>query len=69
MNFIVGILQLRKHVLVRNLVHIKHILFELAHELHVVERVNLQLGQLVVEAPLADFGGLCNIRVHRELLA
>ena len=46
-----------------------HVLFELTHELDVVEGVDLQLGQFVVEAALADLGRLREVRVHRKLLA
>lgn len=46
-----------------------HILFELTHELHVVEGVDLELDQLVVEAAFAYLGRLGEVGLHRELLA
>lgn len=63
-DFILRILQLGKHVLIGNLVHIKHVFFELTHEFHVVKGVDLQLRELIVEASLTDLGGLSDIRVH-----
>lgn len=36
---------------------------ELAHEFHVLKGVYLQLCQLIVEAPLTDLNGFCNIRL------
>ena len=43
--------------------------FELAHELHVLERVDLKLCELVVEASLTDLDGLSDVRLKRKLLA
>ena len=41
-----------------------HVLLELAHELHVVERVDLQLRQFVVEAALAYLRRLRDVGLH-----
>ena len=46
-----------------------HVLLELAHELHVVEGVDLQLRQFIIEAALTYLGRLRDIRLHGKLLA
>jgi hypothetical protein len=46
-----------------------HVLLELAHEFHVVERVDLQLRQFVVEAALTHLGRLRDVGLHRKLFA
>jgi hypothetical protein len=43
--------------------------FELAHKLHVLKRVDLELRQLVVETALTHLDGLGDVRLERELLA
>lgn len=68
-DFVLRILQLGQHVLVCDLVDVKHVFFELTHEFHIVKGVYLQLRELVIETSLADLGRLSDVRVHRELLA
>ena len=45
------------------------ILFELAHELNILERVDLKFCELVIEASLAHLYGFCDVRLERELFA
>lgn len=46
-----------------------HVLLELAHEFHIVERVDLQLRQFIIEAAFAHLRRLGDVRLHRKLLA
>lgn len=50
-----------------NAVSASSVSFQLAHEFHILKRVNLEFGQFVVEAALADFNALGDVRLQGEL--
>ena len=44
-----------------------HILFKLAHEFHIIERMNLEFSKFIIKASLTNFYWLSDIWLHWEL--